>query len=117
MASDQATLDAYAGLRFELPSGKVVHCKCLKLSEAIIWARLQVAARMGDPEAQIAVMNFPAAIAPDDDPEAFEELAPAEAFDLLDRFLAHRRPDMVRRLNPAAKLPTTETSSTSGSTT
>lgn len=110
--SDRATSDAYLGIDITLPSGKVLHCEPLPLRRALYWLKLrgwsEFAPRNED-ERRIRLMaqaelleTFPAEIAPEGEEEAFEGLLPGEVYALADRFLAFRRPDVVRGIDADA---------------
>lgn len=124
--SSRATADAYLGVEIPLPDGRVVTCKALPLKRGVYWAKLQAIARMEpdngegarlQAEAQVAIMeDFPREVAPDDNPDAFEGLLPAETYELLDRFLAFQRPAVIEAMNPK-RTKTMGRSSTSGSMT
>lgn len=100
---DQEIFDAYDGIRLDLPDGKRITCRPLKVREGVRFLRMLMDARGGDPAAHLAVLDeFPAAVGIED-----EELTPAEVFEVLDRFLAHRRtPEAGRATESASAAPT-----------
>lgn len=121
MGANRATMDAFTGVRIEFPDGAVATCKALPLSRGLFWAEMQAAARAGHARSQLFVLkHFVDEVAPPDEREAFESLQPAEVYLLLDRFLAHQRPEMAAALGATIPTPTTlkmGTASTSVSTT
>lgn len=113
MESSQAFFDSYDAVELELPGGKTVRCKAIKLSDAARFLRLLQRAIAGDAGAMLEVMEeFPKAV--ELDPEVVEELLPGEFFDVVWGFFRFRR---TATRNSASRPETTPTESPSDSTT
>lgn len=88
--------DAMAGIDLELPGpgvlpigadGRTVNCRTLEIREATRFLRLLISAEMGNAASQLAILDtFPAAVGIEK-----EHLTPPEVFEVLRRFLSHRR--------------------------
>lgn len=83
-SNSQAFYESYDAVELALPTGKVVRCKALPLSEAAKYLRLLAKAQNGEGDALCDMIEqFPAAIGAD-----LEELSVAEFFEVAERFFS-----------------------------
>lgn len=110
--NERATTDTYLGVQIRLPSGRVLECKPLPLNRGLLWTRVRAYSELEPKnederrlkrQAQLQILeNFAAEVAPEGAEETFDDLLPGEVYVLIDRFLAFRRTDVVRGLDPEA---------------